>query len=109
MYESAGIRSDERQAGMERFGAMYRARHFDADGFDLDGGYLQTTLSDEARMPLRFFVEYNNVWWFKIVTAVAVPTAATRPVRSFSPRGRRGLPPQPQRPGLRGDGADGRA
>jgi hypothetical protein len=66
----------ERQALMERFAAMYRARRFDADGFDLDGGYLQTTLSDEARMPLRFFVEYNNVWWFEIVTAVEVPTAA---------------------------------
>lgn len=61
---------------MERFAAMYRARKFEADAFDLDGGYLQTTLSDDARMPLRFFVEYNNSWWFEIVTAVEVPTAA---------------------------------
>lgn len=79
MIDRAGIPSAERQAQMERFAAMYRARHFDADGFDLDGGYLQTTLSDDARMPLRFFVEYNNVWWFEIVTAVEVPTAAYDP------------------------------
>jgi hypothetical protein len=65
---------------MGQFAAMYRTRHFDADLFDVDGGYLQTTLSDEARMPLRFFVEYNNVWWFEIVTAVDVPTAAYDPV-----------------------------
>ena len=55
---------------------MYRARHFDADAFDLDAGYLQTTLSDDARMPLPFFVEYDDAWWFEIVTAVEVPTAA---------------------------------
>jgi hypothetical protein len=30
-------------------------------------------------MPLRFFVEYNNVWWFEIVTAVEVPTPAYDP------------------------------
>jgi hypothetical protein len=75
----AGNETAERAALMGRFAAMYRARHFDADGFDLDGGYLQTTLSDEARMPLRFFVEYNNAWWFEIVTAVEVPTAAYDP------------------------------
>lgn len=61
---------------MERFAAMYRARHFDADLFDLADGYLQTTLSDDARMPLRFFVEYNNAWWFEIITSVEVPAAA---------------------------------
>ncbi|WP_217634375.1 hypothetical protein [Herbiconiux ginsengi] len=64
---------------MERFATMYRARHFDTDPFDLEGGYLQTTLSDEARMPLRYFVEYNNAWWFEIVTAVEVPVAAYDP------------------------------
>lgn len=61
---------------MRRFADMYRARHFDADAFDLKDGYLQTTLSDDARMPLRFFVEYNNAWWFEIVTAVEVPASA---------------------------------
>jgi hypothetical protein len=74
-----GNGSAGRQAQMERFATMYRDRHFEADGFDLDAGYLQTTLSDEARMPLRFFVEYNNAWWFEIVTAVEVPTAAYDP------------------------------
>src|ERR1700742_3811280 len=68
-----------RQALMEGFAEMYRGRHFDFEGFDLDGGYLQTTLSDEARMPLRVFVEYNNAWWFEIVTALEVPTAAYDP------------------------------
>lgn len=71
--------ASERAGMMERFAAMYQAKHFDADLFDLDGGYLQTTLSDEARMPLRFFVEYNNVWWFEIISAVQVPTAAYDP------------------------------
>lgn len=65
---------------MERFAAMYQAKHFDDDLFDLDDGYLQTTLSDDAQMPLRFFVEYNNVWWFEIISAVEVPTAAYDPV-----------------------------
>jgi hypothetical protein len=72
--------SSDRTHLVERFAAMYRAKHFDADCFDLDGGYLQTTLSDDARMPLRFFVEYNNVWWFEIVSSVEVPTAAYDPV-----------------------------
>jgi hypothetical protein len=31
-------------------------------------------------MPLRFFVEYNNAWWFEIVTSVEVPTAAYDPL-----------------------------
>jgi hypothetical protein len=65
---------------MERFAAMYRARRFDLGAFELDDGYLQTTLSDDSRMPLRFFVEYNNAWWFEIVTAVEVPTAAYDPI-----------------------------
>lgn len=65
---------------MERFAGMYTAKHFDEDLFELDEGYLQTTLSDEAQMPLRFFVEYNNAWWFEIISAVAVPTAAYDPV-----------------------------
>jgi hypothetical protein len=68
---------------MERFAAMYRAKHFDADLFDLDGGFLQTTLSDDAQMPLRFFVEYNNVWWFEVISTVEVPTAAYDPVSEY--------------------------
>ncbi|MFF2051157.1 hypothetical protein ACFVU2_06095 [Leifsonia sp. NPDC058194] len=68
-----------RRSSMDRFAEMYRARHFDVGLFELERGYLQTTLSDDARMPLRFFVEYNNAWWFEIITAVEVPTAAYDP------------------------------
>src|SRR6476620_8280996 len=59
-----------------RFRAMYQAKHFELYLFDLDDGYLQTTLSDEDRMPLRFFVEYNNAWWFAIISGVSVPAIA---------------------------------
>ena len=55
---------------------MYQAKHFELYLFDLDDGYLQTTLSDEDRMPLRFFVEYNNAWWFAIISGVSVPAIA---------------------------------
>jgi hypothetical protein len=68
----------DRIALMEAFADMYRARHFDLDGFDPDG-YLQTTLSDDDRMPMEFFVEYNNAWWFEIVTGVSVPHTAYDP------------------------------
>ncbi|MBA4789011.1 MAG: hypothetical protein H2042_04860 [Rhizobiales bacterium] len=59
---------------LRRFREMYRNCHFDMDLFDADQGYLQTTLSDENRMPLRFFVEYNNAWWFAIIDGVDVPS-----------------------------------
>ena len=55
---------------------MYTGRHFDLDLFDIDSGYLQTTLADDDRMPLRFFVEYNNAWWFAIISGVSVPMIA---------------------------------
>lgn len=51
---------------MREFAQTYRGRHFLDERYDLDGGYLQTTLSDDSRMPLRFFVEF----------AAADPTAA---------------------------------
>jgi hypothetical protein len=60
---------------MEAFADMYRAKSFDPSGFDYDG-YLQTTLSDESHMPLEFFVEYNNVWWYAIISGVEVPMVA---------------------------------
>ncbi|MBJ8345499.1 hypothetical protein [Antrihabitans sp. YC2-6] len=59
---------------LARFRDMYQRCRFDLDLFDVDAGYLQTTLSDDARMPLRFFVEYNNVWWFAIISGVDVPS-----------------------------------
>lgn len=58
---------------MRAFAQSYRDRHFEEEHYDLTGGFLQTTLSDDSRMPLTFFVEYNNAWWFEIVTAVEVP------------------------------------
>ncbi len=61
---------------LAQFREMYRKRHFEFGLFDLADGFLQTTLSDEDRMPLRFFVEYNNAWWFAIISAVAVPSIA---------------------------------
>ncbi len=71
--------ADERLALLARFRDMYEACHFEPDLFDLDGGYLQTTLADDDRMPLRFFVEYNNAWWFAIITGVTVPMIAYDP------------------------------
>lgn len=61
---------------MSRFREMYRARHLEHAGFDTAEGYLQTALSDKDRMPLEFFIEYNNAWWFAIVSAVEVPSIA---------------------------------
>ncbi len=63
-----------RLAMLRRFRQMYRDRHFDLDLFEADTGYLQTTLADTSRMPLRFFVEYNNAWWFAIIDGVEVPS-----------------------------------
>lgn len=64
---------------LARFRDMYTNRHFEPDLFDLQGGYLQTTLADDERMPLRFFVEYNNAWWFAIISGVTVPMIAYDP------------------------------
>jgi hypothetical protein len=70
--------SRDRLPLMQAFADMYRAKHFDADGFDEDG-YLQTTLSDDDRMSMAFFVEYNNAWWFEIISGVGVPHVAYDP------------------------------
>lgn len=71
--------TDDRLALLSRFRAMYTGRHFEPELFDLEGGYLQTTLADDDRMPLRFFVEYNNAWWFAIISGVSVPMIAYDP------------------------------
>ncbi|WP_328310126.1 hypothetical protein [Actinomycetospora sp. NBC_00405] len=62
-----------RPASTPQFAETYREKRFDPAHYELDDGHLQTTLSDDSRMPLRFFVEYDNAWWFEIVTAVDVP------------------------------------
>ena len=64
---------------MRAFAQSYRDRHFDPAQYDLADGFLQTTLSDDSRMPLPFFVEYNNAWWFEIVTVVEVPAVGYDP------------------------------
>lgn len=68
-----------RRALIHEFAQSYRDRRFRNEHYDLAGGYLQTTLSDDSKMPLEFFVEYNNAWWFEIVTAVVVPAAGYDP------------------------------
>ncbi|MGW4480933.1 hypothetical protein [Rhodococcus triatomae] len=70
---------DRRLALMRAFAQTYRDRHFRDEHYDLADGFLQTTLSDDSKMPLRFFVEYNNAWWFEIVTAVRVPAVGYDP------------------------------
>jgi hypothetical protein len=70
---------DQRISLMRAFAQSYRDRHFLPEHYDLTSGYLQTTLSDDSRMPLEFFVEYNNSWWFEIVTAVQVPSVGYDP------------------------------
>lgn len=64
---------------LNAFAQSYRDRRFLPEHYDLGDGYLQTTLSDDSRMPLEFFVEYNNAWWFEIVTAVDVPAVGYDP------------------------------
>jgi hypothetical protein len=67
------VTSEERRDVLRAFKAMYEAKRFERHLFDTDLGYLQTTLSNDARMPLDFFVEYNNRWWFPLLSRVAVP------------------------------------
>lgn len=51
----------------------YEAKHFSEDIFDLDAGFLQTSVeNNDDRMPLKFFVDYNNIWWFPLLRAVEV-------------------------------------
>ncbi|MBB3773867.1 hypothetical protein FHS55_004512 [Angulomicrobium tetraedrale] len=67
-------RAEKRVEILRRFRKMYVDRHFGLDLFAADTGYLKTTLADANRMSLRFFVEYNNVWWFAIIDGVEVPS-----------------------------------
>jgi hypothetical protein len=66
--------AESRLGILGQFREMYQARHFGSHLFDCADGYLQTTLSDDDHMPLRFFVEYNNAWWFEIISGVTVPS-----------------------------------
>jgi hypothetical protein len=66
-------RMEERRRVPGSFKAMYDAKRFERDLSDTDVGYLRPTLSNDDRMPLDFFVEYNNRWWFPLLNRVAVP------------------------------------
>lgn len=60
----------------QEFQKMYETKHFVSERFD-PNGFLQTDLTelghDQAKMPLPFFVDYNNAWWFEIIDGVEVP------------------------------------
>lgn len=59
---------------LSEFRRMYENKHFEKYLFDIKNGYLQTSISgNENKMPLNFFVEYNNMWWFAIIDKVVVP------------------------------------
>jgi hypothetical protein len=72
-------RIDERRGILRAFKAMYEAKRFEHRLFDTEAGFLQTTLSGDDRMPLTFFVEYNNRWWFPLLDCVEVPCIAYDP------------------------------
>lgn len=59
---------------LTEFKKMYEKKQFEPYLFDLNSGYLQTVFSDQDKMPLNFFVEYNNQWWFPIPKEIIVPS-----------------------------------
>lgn len=58
---------------LEALKLAYEQRHFTEDIFDLKSGYLQTSVGgNEDKMPLQFFVDYNNIWWFPLLYRIEV-------------------------------------
>lgn len=58
---------------LRRLGDGYGVKHFRDDVFDLEAGYLQTSVeNNDDRMPLQFFVDYNNIWWFPLLRSIDV-------------------------------------
>lgn len=70
---------EQRRHLMSRFRQMYVAKHLEYDGLNTDTGYLETALSDNDRMPMTFFIEYNNAWWFEVITRIDVPMISYDP------------------------------
>ena len=65
---------------MKKLKSMYEHKHFSSDIFDIKNGYLQTAVaSNDDRMPLQFFIDYNNMWWFNIIKSVDVPSVGYNP------------------------------
>ena len=59
---------------------MYEAKHLEANIFDLESGYLQTSVgSNSNKMPLSYFVTYNNTWWMPIIYKIKVPSISYNP------------------------------
>jgi len=75
---SSGYPVKQRLALMNEFKAMYRHKHFSSYLFDLKNGYVQMGDS-ENKMPLNYFVRYNNMWWFSIIDKVVVPAIGYDP------------------------------
>ncbi|MCR9085530.1 MAG: hypothetical protein NXH97_02165 [Rhodobacteraceae bacterium] len=68
------------QATLNALRDAYQAKHFGEDIFDLDVGYLQTSVeNNDDRMPLQFFVDYNNIWWFELLHSVDVYHTSLNP------------------------------
>lgn len=65
---------------LDSFKQMYEKKHFSDYLFDLKKGYLQTSAaSNDDKMPMDYFVKYNNAWWFNIIKKVVVPSVAYDP------------------------------
>lgn len=60
---------------MKKFAQMYRNKQFETNIFDTKSGYLQTSVGGNSdKMPLIFFIKYNNIWWFPILYKINVPS-----------------------------------
>ena len=58
---------------LRSFKDAYQAKHFPEDLFDCAHGYLQTSVeNNDDRMPMQYFVDYNNIWWFELLHRVEV-------------------------------------
>ena len=65
---------------MSSFKEMYENKHFKKAFFD-EKGYLKTFIgNNNDNMPLDFFVDYNNMWWFSIIDKVVVPATGYDPL-----------------------------
>lgn len=80
--EPQGLSTQEQQATVQHMKllselkSMYMNKHFSNYLFDTKNGYLQTSLSSEDKMPMQFFIDYNNMWWFSVIDKVEVPAIA---------------------------------
>lgn len=58
---------------LSEFGRQYESKHFQENIFDTNAGYLQTDVEgNDDEMPLQFFIDYNNIWWFSLLSRIEV-------------------------------------